>query len=78
MLWNREPVAIATAVQLVLAALVALGVLDLTVDQLAALVAAVAAVLGVLVRNTVYAPANLDLIEVEIPDNAAELDGEED
>lgn len=58
-LWGREPVAIATAIQLVLAALVALNVLDLTVDQLAAVVAAVAAVLGVLVRNTVTAPANL-------------------
>lgn len=58
-LWGREPVAIATAVQLVLAALVALGVLDITETQLAAVMAAVAAVLGLLVRSTVTAPANL-------------------
>jgi hypothetical protein len=45
-------------VQLVLLAAVSLG-LDLTVEQVAAMVAAVAAVLGVLVRNTVTAPANL-------------------
>jgi hypothetical protein len=78
MLWQKEPAMIATAVQLCLAAAVALGILDLTVDQLAAIVAALSAVLGLAVRSTVYAPANLDLIEVEIPDNAAELDGEED
>lgn len=58
-IWGREPVAIATAVQLVLAAVVALGLWDATPEQLAAVVAAVAAVLGVLVRNTVTAPANL-------------------
>jgi uncharacterized membrane protein YvlD (DUF360 family) len=57
-IWGREPVAIATAVQLVLLAAVSLG-LDLTVEQVAAIVAAVAAVLAVLVRSTVTAPANL-------------------
>lgn len=66
-MWNREPVAVATAVQLVLAALVALGVFDLTEQQLAAVVAAVAAVLGLLVRRTVYAPASVELVEFEIP-----------
>ena len=58
-LWGREPVAIATAVQLVLAAAVALGWLDISETQLAAVMAAVAAVLGLLVRSTVTAPANL-------------------
>lgn len=57
-IWGREPVAIATAVQLVLLAAVSLG-LDLTVEQVAAIVAAVSAVLAVLVRSTVTAPANL-------------------
>lgn len=58
-LWGREPVAIATAVQLVVAALVALGVLDITETQLAAVMAALTAVLGLAVRSTVTAPANL-------------------
>ena len=58
-LWGREPVAIATAVQLVLAAAVALGWLDISETQLGAVMAAVAAVLGLLVRSTVTAPANL-------------------
>jgi len=57
-IWGREPVMISTAVQLVLLAAVSLG-LDLTVEQVAAIVAAVAAVLAVLVRSTVTAPANL-------------------
>lgn len=57
-IWGREPVAVATAVQLVLLAAVSLG-LDLTVEQVAAIVAAVSAVLAVLVRSTVTAPANL-------------------
>ena len=58
-LWGREPVAIATAVQLCLAAAVALGWLDISETQLAAVMAAVAAVLGLLVRSTVTTPANL-------------------
>jgi len=74
-MWNREPVAIAAALQVVLVALVQLGVLDLSADQINAVYAAAAAVLALVVRSTVYAPANVvaDDAWVEIPDSPSGL-----
>jgi len=69
-LWGREPVAVATAVQLVLAALVALNVVDLTEAQLGAVMAAVAAVLGLLVRSTVWAPAHVEVVTADADEAA--------
>lgn len=50
---NREPVAISAAVVAVLNALVLLGVVHLTPDQIAGVNAAVVAVLALIVRSKV-------------------------
>lgn len=52
-MFKREPVAIAAALQAVLNALVLLGVLHLTPDQLAGINTAVVLVLGLFVRQQV-------------------------
>lgn len=50
---TREPVALGSAVTAVLNALVLLGVLDLSAEQIGGINVAVAAVLGILVRSRV-------------------------
>lgn len=57
---NLEPVAVSAALVAVLNALILLGVLSLTPDQVAAINAAVVAVLGVVVRNRVTPVAKFD------------------
>lgn len=56
-LWNREPAAILGALQAVLALAITFGV-GLTVEQVGAILAASAALLAVLLRQTVTAPAS--------------------
>lgn len=56
--WGREPVAIAAAIRAVLVCVAAFA--TLSAEQVAALVVAVEAVLAVVVRGTVYAPATVD------------------
>ena len=55
-LWNREPAAIVAAFEAVLALALAFG-LQLDAEQVAAIMAAVTAVLGLVVRHTVTSPA---------------------
>lgn len=57
-LWNREPVAIVAAVQALLAVAVGFG-LALDAEQVALILAAVAAVLGLLTRSRVSSPATV-------------------
>lgn len=52
MIWNREPALIAGVVQAVLALLLAFGV-DLTQEQVGAILAVTAALLAVVVRQRV-------------------------
>lgn len=56
-LWNREPAAILGALQAVLALAITFGI-GLTVEQVGAILAASAALLAVLLRQTVTAPAS--------------------
>jgi hypothetical protein len=56
-LWKQQPVAIAEAVKAVLYALVLLGFVAMSADQLAAIGLALAAVLGLLVQRAVDSPA---------------------
>lgn len=51
-LWNREPVALVAALQTILALVVAFG-LDLSEQQIGAILAAAAAVLGIVARSQV-------------------------
>jgi len=51
-LWGREPVAIVATLQTLLALLLAFGV-ELTVEQTGAILAATAAVLGLIARSKV-------------------------
>ena len=71
-LWNREPALIITFI----AAFIALGIgfgLPVTVDQLALIMAAVTALIGVLVRSQVVPTSKL----VAFPQgNAQPVDGE--
>lgn len=57
---NLEPVAVSAALVAVLNALILLGVLSLTPDQVAAINAAVVAVLALVVRNRVTPVAKFD------------------
>lgn len=61
MIFKREPALIIAAVQTVIALVVAFGV-DLSNEQTGALLAVTAAVLGVVTRQSVYAPATVERI----------------
>ena len=58
-IWGREPVAIAAAVRAVLVCIAGFG-FELDAEQVAGIVLAVEAVLAVVVRGSVYAPATVD------------------
>lgn len=59
MIFNREPALILGAVQAVIVLVVSFG-LDLTAEQSGAILAATAAVLAVIARQSVYAPATVE------------------
>ncbi len=56
-LWKSEPAAILGALQTILALVIAFG-LDLSVEQVGAILAASAAVLALVTRSQVTAPKN--------------------
>lgn len=60
-LFDREPALTLAVVQTLLALLLAFGV-DLTVEQVGAILAVTAAVLGWVTRSQVWSPASLDEI----------------
>lgn len=57
-LWGREPALILAAVQALLALLVGFG-LDLSAEQVSLITAAVAAVVGLLIRRQVWSPESV-------------------
>lgn len=61
MIFRREPALILGAVQAIIALVVAFGV-ELSNEQTGALLAVTAAVLAVVTRQSVYAPATVDAI----------------
>ena len=57
--WRHEPVRIVTAIQAGIALAIGMGWVHLTVEQVGFLMAFIVAVFGVILRRTVYAPANV-------------------
>ena len=69
-MWERiknEPAIVAALVQAVLGLAVAFG-LELTDEQMGAIMAVSAAVLGLFVRQSVYSPASFDMLAGELAD----------